>query len=135
MLSETLLKQLQTELSELSDKFSAVHNLQIKVTVPKNPTTYATLQVKVAEKDLKGIVLNEQAIDLKLYGYNNLLGKSFSSAGVLYRITGFDKRRRKTPVVCQRASDGKECRFTVQHVQTLLAKSPSMPLLDSVGLV
>ncbi len=113
--------RLRNELNALLSEWGAKHGLEARTTGTAHFTTAnVTYKIEVAEIK-EGITLSKEVTDYTYWaprvGLPERVGRRFVSAGVLYSITGYVRRRSKFPVCGERVSDGKRFKFPLQRVK------------------
>lgn len=122
-LTRQTVRDIHEEILEAVQAIALRRNLEITNGGGTFDGASAVLKLKVALKDESGVALTPERRDLdmlgEVYGIADAAGKSFTQAGRTYTVTGLNTKATKNPVVCTR-DDGKQFRYTLQGIQTLL---------------
>jgi hypothetical protein len=118
---QELSKEIEKAVQDVADK----HGLVIKMGSGSYTQNNATLKVEIAVKSLDGTVATKEASSFKalctFYGLQESdLGRTFTSRGSLYVITGLASKSRTNPILATRQTDNKLFKFPVDSVKKAL---------------
>ncbi len=109
------------ELLNLTKNIESKYNIKFDFKGGRISENNAIIKFGVNEK-INGKILSKERVDFnthaKRFGINkSWLDKKFIFQGDYYKVVGIKINSWKYPIVCERTSDGKKFKFTVENVK------------------
>jgi hypothetical protein len=113
----TLREEIESALRPLCEK----HGLSLEVGRANFDYQSLTFKVQLAVAGEEGVAMTREAQDFKLLAPQlglspDDLGREITAGGNQYKILGYRRLARKTPIIVERQPDGKQFVMTVEQV-------------------